>query len=360
MGSLDAKAQVDPIFVSTIPLEIDESSGLEFTSINSLWSHNDTDNDPLIMNMDASGNYLGDLELSGVVPVDFEDVAYDGSFNFYIGEFGNNENDRTDLKIYKIPNPDLLIGTVNPEIVNFTLSDQVLFPPPNSQKNFDIEAMFYFNGSIHLFSKNRTNPFDGLIKHYKLNPGPGTQVAELQNTYFANLSENHASITGADISPDGTRIALLTNSSIFLFTEFNSDNFFDGTQTYNFFNGASPKEGITFIDECTVMISEESDGLGTPGDLYSLNTCSIVPLSLDDIPGFNSVRINYFDGIIGINTEIATFDMEIYNSAGSRVAYTKSRGNEIHIDINHLSPGLYGLKIISENGKITTQKIIHF
>ncbi|MEM7162776.1 MAG: hypothetical protein AAF487_10105 [Bacteroidota bacterium] len=276
MGFICGKAQIDPIFISDLPIDIDESSGLQKTGNNSFWSHNDTDSDPLIFNLDASGNFLEEIVLQGVSHVDLEDLAYDGEIFFYVGDFGNNLNDRTDLKIYRIPNPDLLSDFANPEVINFTLSDQTEFPPTENEQNFDIEAMFYFGGNLHLFSRNRSNPFDGIIKHYRLNPEPGNQVAELVNSTFGNLSSNHSSITAADVNESGSRIALLSNSSVFIFRNFDGDNFFGGDLTYNFFNTTKPREGIAFIDNCKVRISQEADDFGNLGQVEELNSCDIV------------------------------------------------------------------------------------
>ena len=359
MGFYWANAQIDPIFISTMPTQVDESSGLARTGPNSIWTHNDTDNDARIFNLDNSGNFLEQLELTGLNPVDFEDVCFDGLINFYVGDFGNNLNDRTDLKVYKIPNPDLLDISASPEVINFSLSDQSQFPPSGTQLNFDIEAMVYSNENLHLFSRNRTDPFNGLIKHYKLNPTPGTQVAELQGTYFGNLSENHSGITGADISQDGSRLVLLSNSALFTFTEFDADDFFGGIQTYNFFSENTSKEGITFVDNCNVRISEESYTNGDLGNFYSLNTCDIVS-SIKTIDNSSSFQVVNSNSKLIINSIQPNFKADIYNISSQLIVSTSTKNGGLTIDLEGLPKAFYLLKLQTDNDLAGSFKVHHF
>ncbi|NND77456.1 MAG: hypothetical protein HKN39_04680 [Flavobacteriales bacterium] len=344
MGSIFVNAQIDPIFISTMPSEVDESSGLSFTGPNSIWTHNDTDNDALIFNIDLNGTFLEEIELSDVIPVDFEDVAFDGLINFYIADLGNNLNDRMDLKIYKIPNPDLLDNSIFPEVIEVTLSDQSQFPPSDEDKNFDIEAMIYFNDALHLFSRNRTNPFNGIIKHYKLDPTPGTQAAELQGTYFGNLSENHSGITGADISPDGSRLVLLSNAALFTFTQFEGDNFFGGTQTYNFFSNNTSKEGVCFIDNCMIRIGEESSANGDPGNFYSLNTCDIIS-SLSELDVETTFKVQVSGQLIRITSTFGEFTSKLFSIDGKLVHNGSSSDRSMIIDLGNCARSSYILSL---------------
>ena len=352
MGFIGAHAQVNPIFVGNLPLEIDESSGLEFTSEDNLWSHNDTDFDPRIFKVDETGVLISSLDLTNVTVVDFEDVAFDGLINFYIGDFGNNLNDRTDLKVYKIPNPELLSGSIVPEVINFTLSDQSAFPPSENNMNFDIEAMFFFNDHLHLFTRNRTNPFDGLIKHYKLPAEAGEHVAQLQGAFFGNLSDEYSSATGADISPDGTRMALLTEGSVFLFYDYTGDDFFNGQSHYNFFDDVTSKEGLVFIDACQIMICEESpDGIN-PGRLLSLNSCDLVPIGIENSTFEEAYfNVNVLSNSIMLESRYSSeFRIEIYDSKGS-ILYSEKESSNLHnVDTNNYKSGTYVIRLTNDNG----------
>jgi hypothetical protein len=46
------------------------------------------------------------LLLQNVLNIDIEDVAQDEHQNFYLADIGNNSNNRRNLRIYKISNPN--------------------------------------------------------------------------------------------------------------------------------------------------------------------------------------------------------------------------------------------------------------
>gem|GEM_PF-4354992 len=183
---------------------------------------------------------------------------------------------RTDLKIYIVEDPaSSLNGAALSEQISFSLSDQTEFPPADDNLNFDIESMAHFNGQLNLFTRNRTSPYNGETKWYTLDDQAGTHVAQLQSTFFGNLSPTFSSITAADVSPNGERLALLTRGAVYLFTSAVGGDFFSGDVEYNFFTFSSNLEGITFLDNCQLLIGEESSG-DNNGRLFDLNSCDIV------------------------------------------------------------------------------------
>ena len=357
MGSSLVYCQIDPIVITGLPDGLDEASGIQKTSDNSYWSHNDTDNDPRLYNINSSASLLEEIDLQGVIPVDFEDVAYDGVIHFYVGDFGNNLNNRQDLIIYRIPNPDLLSSNIIPESIEFTLEDQSQFPPGENNRNFDIEAMFFFDKFLHLFTRNRTNPFDGFIKHYRLNPTPGQQVAELVNTIFGNLSPNHSSITSADINPSGNRVVLLTNSSIFIIRNFSGDDFLGGEIEYNFFNSTLSREGVSFKDECEVLIVLEEDDLGMNNNLESFNTCDVVSSVQEN--QYN-ISISSGEGYVKLTSpNYDLIEIEVFNALGQRIDQLEFLGEDNNlIDTQLWNHGIYIINAIFIDRQRKTFKVI--
>ncbi len=204
---------------ATLPSVLNESSGLETINRNNIWSHNDSGGEPKLYNFDSTGTLLRTLKILNVPNIDWEDLTRDSVGNFYIGDFGNNLNDRQDLKIYKIPAPSNITGdSVIPQEINFTYSNQFAFPPANPLKNFDMEAMIAFHDSLYLFSKDRSDPYSGYTKLYKLPKVPGTYVAELIDSFYTGPGPFISySITSADISPDRSKLILLGYSKCWLF-----------------------------------------------------------------------------------------------------------------------------------------------
>ena len=80
------------------------------------------------------------------------------AFQFFIGDFGNNDNERKDLTIYKIENPvDLREFETEAEIIRFKFTDQDFGNTNDSIKNFDLEAFIFYEGRLYLFTKNSSN-----------------------------------------------------------------------------------------------------------------------------------------------------------------------------------------------------------
>jgi hypothetical protein len=205
------------------------------------------------------------LLINNSVNHDWEDLTSD-SANLYIGDFGNNNNLRQQLLVYKIRkvearDSDHLIG----QTIAFKYSDQKQFPPPPSNWNFDCEAFFQHNDSLYLFSKNVSNPNDGYTKMYRLPDQPGNYTAELIDSFYLNEPN-----TSADISPDGKTVVLLTYFSLWVFKDFPGNNFFGGKVFQFRFKGLTQKEAICFVNDHQLFMTDERH-YGKGGKLYSLD-----------------------------------------------------------------------------------------
>ena len=82
---------------------LNESSGITFIAPNRLYTHDDSSGNDEIYEIDTLGNLIRTINVNNANNTDWEDITKDNLNNIYIGNFGNNNNDRTDLKIYKIP-----------------------------------------------------------------------------------------------------------------------------------------------------------------------------------------------------------------------------------------------------------------
>ena len=245
--------------ISTLPSYLNENSGLICVSPNSFWTHNDGGNDPIIYNIDSNGNLLDSIYLNGITNIDFEDITTDTSGNYYIGDIGNNNHNRTNLRIYKIPNPDSISGNnVTPEVINYSYQDQVTFPDPN--KNSDCEALFHHGNSLYLISKNWGT--SGYSKLYQLPDSAGTFSATLLDSFPSGL------ITAADIHTSG-KLAILSMNELYICDNYSANDFFGGTiSTLSF--PLTQKEGISFKDANTVYITQEHHRLFPDPKLYEL------------------------------------------------------------------------------------------
>ena len=195
----------------TLPKILKEASGLEISRSGLLWTHND-DRYSILYALDTLGNIRKAVHLNHP-NIGWEDLTRDASGNIYIGAFGNNKNDRKNLSIYKIPDPENISkDIVNAQQIEYAYSDQRAFPPTKGKMNFDVDAFTSIGDSLYLFTKNRTEPFTGYTKVYRLPQEPGRHVAVLHDSiYLGNGPMMDYWITSADISPDGKRLVLLSH-----------------------------------------------------------------------------------------------------------------------------------------------------
>jgi hypothetical protein len=260
--------------IATLPHILGESSGVCFIAPNKLYSMNDSGGLNQIYEMDTLANLLRTITITNATNIDWEDIIHDDYNNIYVGDFGNNLNNRTDQVIYKIPNPSTFSGnSVMAEIIHFSYPDQTQFPPVPSLQNFDMEAMVWLNDSLYLFSKNRTNPFTGYCKLYSLPQDAGTYIATLRDSiYIGNSSQNQNWITSASLSAAKNHLVLLNEFKVIWFSCFNGSNFFDGQKIELYLPNISQKEGIAFKNENELYLTDEENPItGAPSQLYKIN-----------------------------------------------------------------------------------------
>jgi len=96
--------QLQPI--TALPKKLGENSGITTIDGTTAWFIEDSGNQDKMYQVDLKGKLLKELKVKNAKNKDWEDLAKDNLGNVYIGDFGNNENKRKDLVIYKVPNPE--------------------------------------------------------------------------------------------------------------------------------------------------------------------------------------------------------------------------------------------------------------
>jgi hypothetical protein len=253
-----------------LPAEVLETSGLENGPDGCFWTHNDSGNPSTLYCVDTAGTVLRIVEVIGDPNTDWEELAKDDAGNLFIGNFGNNSLVRTDLRIVKIPSIDTCTSVAYvSDTIQFSYPDQHDFPPNGAYGNFDMEAMVWLNDTLHLFSKDRSDPSTGYCKHYKLPAVAGTYQAQLVDSLFTGGISFVFSVTGADISSDNTQLVLLNSDRLWLCRNYSGSDFFGGTVAELSLGIFSQKEGVCFRNGFIYITDEESFGLG--GKMYRLH-----------------------------------------------------------------------------------------
>ena len=145
-----------------LPSELSEISGLEKLTDSLLIAINDGGNEPLIYVLDLTGKIRAKKVVTNATNIDWEALAIDEKY-VYIGDFGNNLNERKDLCIYQISRNSILHEEpLVAEKMSISYREQKEFPPNDKERYFDAEAMTFFEGQLWIFTKNSTKPFDGI------------------------------------------------------------------------------------------------------------------------------------------------------------------------------------------------------
>ncbi|WP_264542211.1 MULTISPECIES: hypothetical protein [Flavobacterium] len=247
----------EPEVLYSLPKSLKEVSGIEWVN-NKLWAIEDSGNENELYELDEKGEVIHSVIISNATNTDWEDLASDTEGNIYIGDFGNNDNDRTDLCIYKISKDSL--GQEQSQAVSkttFSYPEQKEFPPKKTERVFDVEAFVVFKDHFYLFTKNRSKNLDGRVALYKIPNKPGNQPAQQIGSFITCPEFNTCAITAADISNDGQKLALLSHNAVWLFENFKEDHFFDGKKTELPLNHYSQKEAITFKSNSALLIADE-------------------------------------------------------------------------------------------------------
>lgn len=219
-----------------LPQSLVEVSGLTRTPDGGLWALADGGNVAALYRLNPSNGHIEQTIPLPLENIDWEDLTTDPATGcLWIGDFGNNRNDRKDLRIYRYCPTD---GSI--ESLSFVYPDQYAFPPATeTAQNFDCEAFVCYRDTLHLFTKSR---FKGrhFTKHYVVPAKPGVYQLQLIDSIYLKKRV----VSGAGISTDGRTLALtayyvekkwgfwpVTRASVFFLTKQEQGNWFQGKVT---------------------------------------------------------------------------------------------------------------------------------
>lgn len=246
-----------------------EVSGIEYDKHKRLWAINDSGDEPKLYRLNDDGSIAKEILVTNAKNIDWEDMTQNKFGHFFLGDFGNNTNERRWLTIYKIENPiDIKTDTTEAEIIKFTYPELDGTPVAPDNRNYDLEAFVALGRHLYLFTKNRTEPFDGITNVYKVGDHAANFNAELIDSFkTCTTMEKLCWITSAALSPDRKKLVLLDSTSLWLFENFKGDKFFSGDVSRIDLGIVTQKEAVTFYDDNTIVFTdEEFKGIG--GNAY--------------------------------------------------------------------------------------------
>ncbi len=229
------------------------------------WVHNDSGDAPRIFAIDAHGTMLAEVWVQGADNEDWEDITADDHGNLYLSDTGNNNNERTNLVVYVVPEPDVTrrnvvrVDSVHvTRRIPFYYPEQRAFPDP-SDKNYDCEAVFWDAGTLYLLTKHRSDrrtvlyrlPLDGGVE--------GMHGDERRPAQRVSAMDFGSQVTAADLSPDGRLLAVLSYEYLAIFERPQTgDDFLAGKQHRVLIEGRQC-EAITFDGSRLVFANEQRE-----------------------------------------------------------------------------------------------------
>lgn len=245
-----------------LPKKLKEVSGIALSKDkNTIWTIEDQGNKNVIYGLDRQGNQIADVLVENAENHDWEDITADVQGNIYIGDFGNNENDRQDLSILKVDLKDASQkSTKVTQTTTFHYEGQTEFPPKKSHWLYDCEAFVEKDGYFYLFTKNRSKGFDGTFLVFQVPNQAGDFEAKLVAKLKLQGGYSDAAITSAAINSTKDKIVLLNHKNVQILTGFSADDFSRTKIQKVSLNHNSQKEAVVFLDDKTLFIADEKDG----------------------------------------------------------------------------------------------------
>jgi hypothetical protein len=250
---------------------LSEISGIDFLNDTTIIALNDGGNEPLLFLLDLQGKIQRIIKVENATNVDWEDITVDDDF-VYIGDIGNNLNNRKDLVIYKVKIDDIHKNkSVQAEKINFNYTEQTAFPPDKTGLFFDCEALAVANDTLYLFTKNRAKSTDGNSFVYQLPTTPGAySVSKFAEIYIGKGGMLVDALTAADSVDD--EFFLMTYNRVIIKKRVNGK--FVGEENINF-KTYSQKEALVVKSKLEIYVADEKQLLLGGPRLYHIDVNDI-------------------------------------------------------------------------------------
>ena len=195
---------------------IDESSGIvaSRTTPGMYWTHNDSGDGPFIYALDGRGHSRGVWRVTGSVAHDWEDIAAGpgptaGTNYLYIGDIGDNGGQRSQIIVYRVPEPIITAAgesTGKRNAQSTEEADVLRLRYPDGRHDSETLLVHPVTGKIYIITKIEF----GNAGVYETDPtqSPAGVMTLTRVGHLSVPSVFGGMLTGGDISPDGLRVAL--------------------------------------------------------------------------------------------------------------------------------------------------------
>ncbi len=245
-----------PTGAHTLPDEVRESSGLALSRVrpNILWTHNDRGNEPEIFALATDGGLVQTVRVAAPA-TDWEDLAVApcrGGACLLIADIGDNDGDRKEIAIHRIPEPGADARETAP-------AETLRARFPDGAR--DAEALFSLpSGDLFIVTKGRGTE----IALYRFRaPQDAGRVTELERVreLFPRPEGNRDRVTAAAATPDGRRVGIRTYRRLYLY---DTESLVSGGELTPTVVDLAPLqedqgEGLALADDGTVWLTSEAE-----------------------------------------------------------------------------------------------------
>lgn len=250
-----------------------ESSGVAVSRAHGgvMWTHNDSGDGPYVYATDTAGADLGALRVAGAMALDWEDMALgpcpgDPGDCLYLADTGDNYEQRPWVTVYAIPEPAPPGGPADTARVTAPAVVLHLTYPGGPA---DVEAVYVGrDAALYFVTKGRT----GGVRLYRV----GRAAWDVATVATAELMQRlpitpdgraGRLITGAALSPDGTRVAVRTYTELYVFGVAPDGRLEPSPVVCWLGRLESQGEAVDFLDAATLVLTSEA-GRGVTGLIH--------------------------------------------------------------------------------------------
>lgn len=184
-----------------------------------LWTHNDSGDGPRLFAIREDGTLIATYTLTGAVARDWEDIALGpgpkrSADYLYIGDIGNNCECRTDLSVYRVPEPDLPV-TPPASAIPVVGAERIPYTFPGKPANAEALLVDPRDGGLYLVDKVVTNT--ARLWRFPASAA-GRSVTLVEEARLSlpipDPCESAYLITGGDVAADGSAVLLTTYTHV--------------------------------------------------------------------------------------------------------------------------------------------------
>ena len=167
------------------------------------WGHNDKGNLPALYRFTLQGKIAQTVLLDKAQNSDWEAITRDDKGNLYIGDIGDNNKNRKQYTVYRIPHPA-------PAAKKAASVAHIRYRYPGGDSH-NCEAMFYFKNSLYFITKETKKNANPSL--FRLSELAEHRISSAQSVGKIKLE---GSVSDAAVSDNGTYMAILTDDYLYL------------------------------------------------------------------------------------------------------------------------------------------------